>query len=203
MVDMGKATEIVAGALNVYGKDSSEAEQVAGKMFKAVGEGHIRFADLANILSRVGPTARELGVSFDELLAAVDALSIGGMKPAEVATSLRASMTALFKPSRDLREELNGLSAEQIIAVNGLVGSWAKLRGDTNGTVAELAKFVGNIRGMNAVMRETGTGAQAFASSLKAVKEAGSGELNIQVRRVPQYGRGASHSRREQASRLS
>ena len=88
MVDMGKATEIVAGALNVYGKDSSDAEQMTAKMFKAVGEGHIRFADLSTVLSRVGPTARELGVSFDELLAAVDALSIGGMKPAEVATSL-------------------------------------------------------------------------------------------------------------------
>jgi TP901 family phage tail tape measure protein len=177
LVDMGKAAEIVSAALNVYGKDSSEAEAMTAKMFKAVGEGHIRFADLANIISRVGPTARELGVSFDELLAAIDALSIGGMKPAEVATSLRASMTALFKPSKDLREELQGLSAEQMIAVNGLVGSWAKLRGDTNGTIAELAKLVGNIRGMNAVLRETGTGAEAFASSLGKIKAAGAGEF--------------------------
>ena len=34
---------------------------------------------------------------------------------------------------------------------------------------------------MNAVMRETGSGAQAFASSLKAIKEAGAGEFNIKV----------------------
>ena len=181
LVDMGKATEIVAGALNVYGQESTEAEAITAKMFKAVGEGHIRFGDLANVISRVGPTARELGVSFDELLAAVDALSIGGMKPAEVATALRASMTALFKPSRDLRQELQGLSSEQMIAVNGLIGSWAKLRGDTNGTIAELAKLVGNIRGMNAVMRETGTGAAAFANSLQNIKQAGTGSLNAAV----------------------
>ena len=177
MVDMGKAAEIVAAALNVYGKDSSEAEAMTAKMFKAVGEGHIRFADLASIISRVGPTARELGVSFDELLAAIDTLSIGGMKSAEVATSLRASMTALFKPSRDLREELSGMSAEQMVAVNGLVGSWAKLRGDTNGTVAELAKLVGNIRGMNAVLRETGTGADIFGQILKKMSAEGEADL--------------------------
>ncbi len=181
MVDMGKATEIVSGALNVYGKDSAEAEQMTAKMFKAVGEGHIRFGDLSNILSRVGPTARELGVSFDELLAAIDALSIGGMKPAEVATSLRASMTALFKPSHDMTEELHGMSAEQLVAVNGLVGAWQKLRGGTSGSVEEIAKLVANIRGMNAVLRETGSGADVFAKQLEHIKAANAGEFHLQV----------------------
>jgi hypothetical protein len=169
MVDAGQAAEIVAGALNAFGYDSSHADEVAAKLFKTVGLGHLRFADLANIISRVGPVARELGVSFDELLAAVASLSITGTKPAEVATGLRSAMAALFKPSRDLREELNGLSAEQMVAVYKLSGSWAKLRGDTNGTINDLAKLVPNLRAIPTVLRETGTGVDAFAKSLQEI----------------------------------
>ena len=75
---------------------------------------------------------------------------------------------------------LHEMSAEQLVAVNGLVGAWQKLRGGTSGSVEEIAKLVANI-GMNAVLRETGSGADVFAKQLEHIKAANAGEFHLQV----------------------
>ena len=106
VMDAGNAVNLIAGALNSYQMDSSQAEAVAAKFFATIQVGRVRGEELAAVLSRVMAVSSTLGVSLDELNAMMVTLTVSGVKPAEAATALRSSMMALIKPSADLTKEL-------------------------------------------------------------------------------------------------
>jgi TP901 family phage tail tape measure protein len=151
LTDAGKSLDLIAGTLNAFGKSNSEADSLAAKFFKTIQLGAIRGPELATSLGRVAPVASELGVSLDELLAQLAALTIGGVKPAEAATQLNAAMSALIKPSDAAREAMAKLgfaSAESLIQAKGFQGGLQALIGTTDGSAAALARLVPNVRGL-------------------------------------------------------
>ena len=88
--DLGSAVELVAGALNAYGEGSDQAEYRAAEFFNTVRLGHMRMEDLKTAMGRTQTIGHELGVSMEELQAALVSLSVGGLKANESARSCGA-----------------------------------------------------------------------------------------------------------------
>ena len=105
-MDASQAVNLIAGTMNAYHMQSSQAKEVAAKFFATIQVGRVRGEELASVLGRVTAVSSELGVSLDELNAMMVTLTISGVKPAEAATALRSAMMALIKPSQDLQKEL-------------------------------------------------------------------------------------------------
>ena len=112
VMDAGQAVNLLAGTMNAYHMQSSQAEEVAAKFFATIQVGRVRGEELASVLGRVTAVSSELGVGLDELNAMMVTLTISGVKPAEAATALRSAMMALIKPSADLTKELRQLGFE-------------------------------------------------------------------------------------------
>jgi TP901 family phage tail tape measure protein len=172
VMDLNQAVLLLTGTLNAYGMKSDQAEVVAAKFFKTIELGRVRGAELTPIIGRIVPVAGELGVSLEEVNAAMVALTIGAQRVPEAATGLRSAMTALIKPSQDMQKELRNLgydTPELAIKAEGLFGIFEKLKDSTDGNIAAMAKLVRNIRGLNAEARLTGDGAEKAAEALRAM----------------------------------
>ena len=175
VMDAGQAVNLIAGTLNAYHMESSQAERVAANFFGTIQVGRVRGQELASVLGRVTAVSSELGVSLEELSAMMVTLTISGVKPAEAATALRSAMMALLKPSQDLRKELHDLgfeSGQDMIAALGLEGALMKLRESTDGNMQTFAKLIPNVRAISGAMRETDDGGKRTADSMRKIQEA-------------------------------
>lgn len=174
VMDLNEAVLLITGTLNAYGMASSQAETVAAKFFKTIELGRTRGAELTPVIGRLVPIASELGVNLDEVNSAMVALTIGGMRVPEAATSFRAGMAALIKPSGDLKRQLRELGYEtgqQMIRALGLQGTFLALRDSVDQDVAATATLFRNIRALNAELRLTGSGAEQVAEAMKKMSE--------------------------------
>ena len=187
VMDASQAVNLIAGTMNAYHMQSSQAEEVAAKFFATIQVGRVRGEELASVLGRVTAVSSELGVSLDELNAMMVTLTISGVKPAEAATSLRSAMMALIKPSQDLQKELRQLGFEsgpQMIAALGLEGALLKLRESTDENMAAFAKLIPNVRAISGALRETDEDGKRTADSLQHLHEMSVARLQREVQAV-------------------
>ena len=179
VMKLNDAVLLITGTLNAYGMSSSQAETVAAKFFKTIELGRIRGEEMSNVIGQLVPIASQVGVSLDEVNSSMVAMTIGGMKTAQAATAIRAGMTALMKPSDDLKKELRELGFEsgvQMVRAKGLEETFLALAASVDGDVAKIAQLFRNVRGLNAELRLTGAGAEQAQKAL-AVMSQTSGEL--------------------------
>lgn len=174
VTDLNTAGQLLTGTLNAYGMSSDQAGIVTAKFFRTIELGRLRAEELVPIVGRVYPIAGQLGVSLDEVNAALVGLTIGGMKSNEAATGLRAAMSALIKPSQEMQKQFAdmGFATPQLaVQALGLQGVFLKLKDSTDDNIAALAKLFLNIRGLNAESRLAGEGAGKVAEALKAMSD--------------------------------
>jgi hypothetical protein len=114
-------------------------------------------------------------------------VTIGGVKTAEAATQIRGAMTALVKPTTEMKKALRQLgyeSGEQAVAALGFVGAMKAVISTTDGSTTSIARLFPRVRGLNAVLRLTGTGADVFQRSLAELEKTDLTELNDQFRAI-------------------
>jgi TP901 family phage tail tape measure protein len=175
------SVDLISTALNAYGNSADHAETISAKLFKTVQLGRVVGTELANSFGRVAPIAKEVGASEDEILAAFSSITIGGVKASEAATQIRATLTALLKPSdaaTDAFRKLGVESGEQLIQAKGFQGALQSLIGATDGSASAVARLFPNVRSLNGVLRETGTGANIFQDHLREIQQASASLLN-------------------------
>lgn len=169
VADFDDSISLLSGILNALGEDASQAELIAAKLFRTVDQGKVTGQQLANSLGRIIPVGTALGVSLDEMLASVSAISIAGVPAAETMTQVRAAMVALIKPSDDAKRAMRELgfeNANQLVQAHGLVGGFKALISTTDGSSTSIGKLFRNVRGLNAILRLTGSGTEAVAEHL-------------------------------------
>lgn len=181
IASVSESVDLISTSLNAYSNGADHAEAISAKLFKTIELGRVVGSELANSFGRVAPIAKEIGASEDEILAAFSSITIGGVKASEAATQIRATLSALLKPSKDAEEAFRQLgvsSGEELIHARGLQGALQALISTTDGSAAATAKLFPNVRALNGVLRETGTGADEFQKHLKDIQAASAEVLN-------------------------
>jgi TP901 family phage tail tape measure protein len=104
--------------MNAYGSDVLSAAQATDILASAIREGKLEPAALAGVMGPLLPIASDMGVQFDEVGAALAAMSKTGTDAAMGATQLKNIMTALLKPTVGAEKALGemGLSSEGLRA---------------------------------------------------------------------------------------
>ena len=165
--------DAVTSAVNAYGQENLSAESATDILTAAVREGKLEADSLAQSMGKVLPVSSQLGVGFEEVGAALAAMSRTGTDAAMATTSLRGILSALLNPSSQANEELQnfGLSAQGLreqLKEQGLL-SVLKTLTDRFGDNQEAAgKVFGNVRALTGVLdlmgNNVGTTEQIFAS---------------------------------------
>jgi len=159
--ETGDAVNALSSILNTYGQEAGTATQISDVLFKTVEEGRTRMSEFANSLGSVLPLAKESGVSFNEVAAALATITKSGTTTSVAMTQIRGIVSKLLKPTEQMNQAFRSFGATDgpsaIAAAGGLNPLLQKMSefAAKNGT--SLVKMFGRVRG--------GTGALTLAAN--------------------------------------
>ena len=113
VTDLETAVDALSSVVNAYGSDVMSATDASDAMFTAVRLGKTTFDELGKYLFQVTPVAAAVGVSFDQIAAAMAEITSKGVPTRVAATQLRQMLVELSKAggeTADIFEELSGKS---------------------------------------------------------------------------------------------
>lgn len=161
--DTATIADLTSSALNAYGSDVLNATQATDDLTAAVRLGKLAPSELAGSMGRVLPIASAMGVEFNEVAAAMAAMSRTGTNANEGATQLRGIMNGLLSPSKDAKNILEALhkdglgGIQKMLRDDGLLVTLQFLVDSLGGNAAAAEQVFGNIRALSGVMDMLGS----------------------------------------------
>ena len=167
---MGETTVVadaLTSALQAYGMGNLSAANATDILVAAVREGKAEADTFAPAFSKVLPVAASFGASFNDVAAAMAALTRSGMSAGTAGIYVRQVLSQLLKPSKQAKDALAGVgtSAEQVRKdiqekglFEGLTNLSAKLGGTDEGA-EKFSKVFGNVRALTAMLQLVGPAA--------------------------------------------
>jgi len=161
---MGEAQDIadmLVSAMNAYKTSNLTASQAMDIFTAAVREGKIEANRFVTTIGSVLPIASEVGVSLDQVTAAMAAMSLSGATAANAATYLRNVLQKIADPSAEVEKSLNkmGTSGEALRASlreRGLLPTLEELRRLTEVWGETMFDIFPNIRALIGALNLTG-----------------------------------------------
>lgn len=175
ITDVATAATVIVGAMNAFSSTSLTAQQAADVMFKTVELGVLRFDDLAQGMGQVMPVAAAMGVSFEEVGAALASITRGGVVPAEAFTALTRTLTSILNPSAEAAKTAKEIGLQWNVAAvqaKGLIGVLQDMVEKTHGNVEVMVNLIGEQRALKGALTLVRDGAQDYISVLAQEKRA-------------------------------
>lgn len=175
--DVARAATVI---MNIYGNEVGTATRAVELLMLTTREGNFEIDKLSDSLSGVVGLAKEVGVTMEDLSAAIATLTRGGSSPSEAVTILRSSLLNLVAPSKENKEILTALgytfdSLTKKIGEDGLLGVLIDLR-QRMGSEFFLDFF--NIRAVRGAVSITGELADDYAKIMDIMERSGTHTWN-------------------------
>ena len=176
--------DLATSAMNAYGVQNLNASASTDIMVAAVREGKLEASALAGAMGSVIPIASNMGVGFDEVGAAMAAMSRTGTDAASGATQLTAILASIKKPADGAVQAMAkmGLSTEDVqksLSEDGLLATLEMLQSGLKQTGQDTTAIFPNIRALKGVLDLTGAGIEdnrkifdALSNTMGATDEA-------------------------------
>lgn len=153
------SVNLLSSVINSFGKNVGDTDDILAKLFTTIDLGRIKASDLANTFGRPGVAAKSLGLSFEELGAAMITISQTGLGVEQTNTLITNVLHKLINPTEEMQKHFDDLgvsTGEMYVRQLGLVGVLEDLIKTTGGSTAELSKFFNEIRGEQGITQLTG-----------------------------------------------
>jgi TP901 family phage tail tape measure protein len=144
--------------MNAYGKENLSAARAADILIASVKEGKAEANELAQSMGIVLPIASKLGAGFDQVGAAMAAMTRTGTKAATAAMQTRQILNKLVKPAKQSEDAIRELGSSfgelrHIVATEGIIPALLKVNELTKEYGVEtVAKIFPNIRALAGVL---------------------------------------------------
>lgn len=128
------ATKAIVSVLNAYSLKASDASRVSDTLFRAVDIGIFSFEQLSGAIGDTLGSAQAAGVPFEEVAAALAAISKAGINVNEAATSVNQVLLSMIKPGDKAKEAAAALGIQWDLAAlksKGLSGVMSELANHT------------------------------------------------------------------------
>ncbi len=165
MVSVDGLTSIVKG----YGSAAGTASEIADTLFTASLAGKLSIQELSQNIGKVIPLATTMGVSLEEVTAAISALTLGGISAKESVTGMRAIFAAVAKPTSQAAELAKQLGLEfnsAAIQANGFAKFLEDVKAKTKGSSDQMAILFGGVESLVPALALTGNAGVEFSNIL-------------------------------------
>jgi TP901 family phage tail tape measure protein len=180
-LDVVSSTEALTAAVNSFTKEALTTTDVVNKLAAVDAKFAVSSRDLSEALQRVGSSASEAGVSFDELLGIVTSVqqttARGG---AVIGNALKTIFTRIERPQviSDLKDfgiavtDISGNALPTIKVIENLAQSFQNLNPVVKSQVAELVGGVYQINILKAALADVSKQNSSFAEATRASSQA-------------------------------
>lgn len=158
--------------INAWGLEMDEVSSVTDAFYSAQKEGKTTVDELAKSIGTIAPVAAMAGISYQEILGSMAALTIKGISTAEAATYLRGAINGLISPGKQAEEVLRSMGVPVGITelkTAGLAKTLTILSEALRENPDAVGEALPNIRGMQAAVALTGEGLENFNRILNIV----------------------------------
>lgn len=163
MSGMGETAETVMSSLRQFGMEATSTNRVVNVFAAGIQNSMLNMERLTYAMVYAGPYMSLVGENIEDTVAALALLHNAGLKGSVAGTNLRAMISALLKPSDDLKQALGDVS----LAGDGLLAVIKKLSSQKFSPDQFAAMF--KIRGLPAANALVKAGPQAFEDMVKAI----------------------------------
>lgn len=178
------AVDALTTVINAYGYAAEDVTKVSDIMFQTVKRGKLTYEGMSGALGTIVPIASQVGISFEDIAAAMATLTRQGIDVNTTTVQLRQVMVSVLKPTKEAADEAKRLGLEfsaAAIKAKGLGGFLADVQAKTGGSSDSMTKLFGNVRALTGVMGLAGKSAEAFAYDMELMGRAsGSTEVAFQ-----------------------
>jgi TP901 family phage tail tape measure protein len=170
--DLGDTLKVLVSSLNAYGLSTEEAGRFSDFLFTTVKEGQTTLPQLNASLAQVTATAANVGVPFDEILAAIAALTKGGTPTANAVNQINQVISQIISPTQQAAAAAAELGIEfsaSALESKGLKGILDEVAQATGGSKDAIAELIPSSRALRGVLPLVGAQAQSFADILDSM----------------------------------
>lgn len=176
VTDTATAVDGLTTVINAYGLDSKQAGMVSDQMFTAMKMGKQTVEQISGSLFQVAGTARNSGVSFDQVAAAMATMTSKGTPASVATTQLRQALVEMQKPGDNLQKTFESLGVkgwDQLIKRKGsMQAAFQAIRKEAEANGLKMTDLFGSVEATNAVLSLTGPNAKDAAKALAGMKGA-------------------------------
>jgi len=170
VTDLETAVDGITTVVNSYGAEVMDAGKASDLMFTAVRLGKTTFGELSASLFNVLPSASSLGVSFEEVSAAMSTMTAQGVPTSVATTQMRQLLVELSKEggkAAGVFQGLAGQSFKDFVAAGGDVsGALAIMTEHANSTGVGVNDLFGSVEAGNAALQLSGENAAMYNAHL-------------------------------------
>lgn len=172
--DLKTSVDGLTSVTNAYGSEILNAQKASDIMFQTVKLGKTDFKQLSNSLFNVIPIASAIGVQFEDIGAAIAAMTAQGVPTSVATTQIRQSLVELNKEGSVAYEtfkQISGESFKDFIAGGGNLQEALQMMSDhAEKTGKEVTSMFSSVEAGNAVLALSGKNASKFKDYLDQVR---------------------------------
>ena len=172
--DLKTSVDGLTSVTNAYGSEILNAQKASDIMFQTVKLGKTDFTQLSNSLYNVIPIASAIGVQFEDIGAAIAAMTAQGVPTSVATTQIRQSLVELNKEGSVAYEtfkQISGESFKDFIAGGGNLQEALQMMSDyAEKTGKEVTSMFSSVEAGNAVLALSGKNASKFKDYLDQVR---------------------------------
>ena len=191
--DVETVIDLLTSTINAYGFKVKDAGRINDIFFSAVKLGKAELPELAHNMGAVLPIASQMGVSLEEVTAAVDALTLGGQNTDEAVTSIRQLLINLLNPTSNAKQIISELEQKTAdfgtgglaaaVKTKGLVSVMQTLGRELGNNQLAMREIIPDARGMTAAFALSGNQLESFKRILSELEKS-AGSTDKAVNRV-------------------
>lgn len=162
---VAQVADVATSAMNAYGSANLSADKAIGVLIATVREGKAEATAIASAIGRAIPLANQIGISFDQVGAAMAAMTRVGLSAEESVTALRAIMQASVRPTDKAQKSLEayGLAGDFLlkrIREKGLIEALNDLMKAVGGNERAVTDILGELTAVTGAFALTGANAE-------------------------------------------
>ena len=180
-----QAAKLAAGAINAWGLEGKQADDIFNTIFLTTADGITTIAGLEQGFGAVAGKMANAGIAADDYFAAVGALTTTTLKAAEAHTQMKAAVDGLEKGGKKTSKVFRRLGVKdfkQLVTETGSVTkAFRKVKeavGDKSGALKDL---IGSSEGAAAVMALVGTQGDKQEATLEKMRKKTEGLTAVQI----------------------
>ncbi|NRT90022.1 phage tail tape measure protein [Clostridium beijerinckii] len=135
---LATSSDIAASTLRGFGLEANQAGHVADVLAKNANATNAAVADTGEAMKYIAPVAHSMGLSLEEVTAAIGEMANSGIKGSQAGTTLRSALTRLASPSNEAAGAMASIgfnafdSQGKLKSLSTIVGEYSKaLEGKT------------------------------------------------------------------------
>jgi TP901 family phage tail tape measure protein len=191
VAETAEAVDALSSVVNAYGKETLSAKEASDIMFTTIKLGKTTYTELSASLFNVAPAAAAAGVSFEDVSAAIAALTAQGVPTRVATTQIRQAILSMMAPNKQMYEGFLGTGhaaadlAEIMKEPGGLIKAMQLVEKTANGNMTVMKGMYGSVEALQGVLALTSQEGKKFNDTLEEIQN-GAGATDTAFQQMDQ-----------------